>query len=509
MIDSIKVRMYRHGFGDCFLLQYFNTDEKVCSMLIDCGIKWNDKVEGVSLKSVVNNIKTLLPKTTEGKPRLDFLIITHEHWDHVAGFDPKGGDLFEDIQIDKIWLGWTENPKDPEAVQINKNLKDTITALGIANSMFTEKLQGDKESGHFDMLYKGEDIYKNRKNFIEQFNEVVNLYGPIQMDNVTQSGIKFKDKYRISKSSERALNHVKKRIDAGKSSVEYFDPGEVILNDLLPGIRIYVLGPPKSRLLNKENPSSGQKKEVYYHPGMTAMAGFVNGVLSLNDDQFSNMDSGRPFEHYKKSIPEKEAKNRKFLNSTYFDPEEAWRNIDHDWLGISGALALQMDNDTNNTSLAIAIEFIDSKKTLLFPGDAQVGSWLSWHDLTWTIQGKNGDSKDIKIQDIFRNTVLYKASHHLSHNATLKELGLEMMSHDELVALIPEKQDSYNGIPYKPLLDRLMDKAKGRVIFSADKNHPAEKILEKRPNSLSINEWKKFKSHLEIKKMFVEYTVKN
>jgi len=39
-------------------------------------------------------------------------------------------------------------------------------------------------------------------------------------------------------------------------------------------------------------------------------------------------------------------------------------------------MALQLDNDTNNTSVALAIEFTDSGKVLLFPADAQVGSWL-------------------------------------------------------------------------------------------------------------------------------------
>ena len=39
--------------------------------------------------------------------------------------------------------------------------------------------------------------------------------------------------------------------------------------------------------------------------------------------------------------------------------------------------ALKIDNDVNNTSLALALELAD-KRVLLFPGDAQVGNWLSW-----------------------------------------------------------------------------------------------------------------------------------
>ena len=46
----------------------------------------------------------------------------------------------------------------------------------------------------------------------------------------------------------------------------------------------------------------------------------------------------------------------------------------------AGRLALQLDSDTNNTSLVLAIELIASGRVLLFPGDAQVGNWLSWHE---------------------------------------------------------------------------------------------------------------------------------
>ena len=129
-----------------------------------------------------------------------------------------------------------------------------------------------------------------------------------------------------------------------------------------------------------------------------------------------------------------------------------------------------MDNDTNNTSLVLAIEFIESGKVLLFPGDAQVGSWESWHDVTFKIT-ENGNSKTVTTPDLLNRTVLYKVSHHCSHNATLKEKGLELMGSDELVALIPERNDQYSGIPHEPLIERIREKTKGRFIFSQDENH--------------------------------------
>lgn len=56
-IDSIKIRMYRHGFGDCFLLRFYQEDKLSFKMLIDCGLKHNDSMKNVSIADVVNDIK--------------------------------------------------------------------------------------------------------------------------------------------------------------------------------------------------------------------------------------------------------------------------------------------------------------------------------------------------------------------------------------------------------------------------------------------------------------------
>jgi hypothetical protein len=173
---------------------------------------------------------------------------------------------------------------------------------------------------------------------------------------------------------------------------------------------------------------------------------------------------------------------------------------------MAGSLALQMDSDTNNTSLALAIEFIESGKVLLFPGDAQVGNWLSWHDLEWKIKD-NGTINTVNATTLLNNTVLYKVGHHASHNATLKDKGLELMTHDELTALVPEKEDQYNGIPYLPLVNNLKEKCKGRVIFSSDSNYPPEEILKRKPPGLNTEEWNVFKKNLLIHPMYIEYTV--
>ena len=100
-------------------------------------------------------------------------------------------------------------------------------------------------------------------------------------------------------------------------------------------------------------------------------------------------------------------------------------------------LALKLDSDTNNTSHALAIELIDSGRVLLFPGDAQVGNWLSWDSLEWQVNDRNGVPSKVTVPSLLARTVLYKVGHHASHNATLREKGLELIESPELVAMIP------------------------------------------------------------------------
>ena len=80
-------------------------------------------------------------------------------------------------------------------------------------------------------------------------------------------------------------------------------------------------------------------------------------------------------------------------------------------------------------SLVLAIEF-GGGDVLLFAGDAQVGNWLSWQDLKWP---------DMTGPDLLARTVFYKVGHHGSHNATLREKGLEMMTKLR-IAVIPVDQ---------------------------------------------------------------------
>jgi hypothetical protein len=184
--------------------------------------------------------------------------------------------------------------------------------------------------------------------------------------------------------------------------------------------------------------------------------------------------------------------------ASYFAEKNKWRRIDTDWLFSSADLALQLDNLTNNTSLALAFEIGEDGPVILMAADSQLGNWLSWHDYTWTVPKANGTARKLQAKDLLERTVIYKVGHHSSHNATAVKHGLEMMTSDSLVALIPlDKQVAEKKkwpMPAGKLYTRLAEKTNGRVIRS-DIGWPKD---SDRPTSVLKSDWKKIPPNVHI-----------
>src|SRR5262249_38697498 len=100
----VRIRMYRQGLGDCFLVT-FGPGPKAVQLLIDCG-SLGAVTTGVKLSEVVADIRA-----TTGD-HLNLLVVTHEHKDHVCAFyDVQKG--FKGLRVDHVWMAWTEDAKDP------------------------------------------------------------------------------------------------------------------------------------------------------------------------------------------------------------------------------------------------------------------------------------------------------------------------------------------------------------------------------------------------------------
>jgi hypothetical protein len=226
------------------------------------------------------------------------------------------------------------------------------------------------------------------------------------------------------------------------------------------------------------------KEGVIYHlsrmgdAGIEALSAALSATPGTDEDRYHPFSAehriSRTVRHVlTPKVPQKNpyfAGIEAFVRATYDDPAQAWRRIDHDWMSGFGQLALDLDSDTNNTSLVLAFEFSKTREVLLFVGDAQVGNWQSWAALEFTVPGR---STPMPALDLLARTVFYKVGHHCSHNATLKNGGLELMNRDDLVAFIPLDKDTAKNqgtkgwdMPAGPLLTALKEKAGKRVVIS-------------------------------------------
>jgi hypothetical protein len=204
-VNSVKVRMYRHGFGDCFLLSFCHDQERVFSMLVDCGIKHNTKSKSVPIADVIADLKkTLLPPGGK-RPVIDVLVATHEHWDHISFFHPtKSPNYFADFDIGQVWLGWTEDPEDEEADTINSRLREGAAALQIAAVRLQEAEAQEKRL--FGDSYFGASVAAARERFNAAIDDVLGFYGVAAKTKTSESGIKYKPNGKVSVETESRIS---------------------------------------------------------------------------------------------------------------------------------------------------------------------------------------------------------------------------------------------------------------------------------------------------------------
>src|SRR5918995_1578601 len=116
--------MYRQGLGDCFLLTCSDGDE-ASHLLIDCGVLKGTGEADKRMQEVAESVR----ETTGG--RLDRLVVTHEHWDHVSGF-LQAGAIFDTLEVGEVWLAWTEDPEDELAGELRKRKKKRLNGIAAA-----------------------------------------------------------------------------------------------------------------------------------------------------------------------------------------------------------------------------------------------------------------------------------------------------------------------------------------------------------------------------------------
>lgn len=440
-----SVRVYCQGLGDCILVRVKSNNADDFKLLIDCGVVLGTEDAIRKMTGVVEDVV----HDTDGK--IDVLAITHEHWDHLSGFN-QAADSFKKLTVGSVWVAWTEDLNDDLAKQLKSELSKAETALAACASAF--HAAGDREAT-VDML---SDIA------------------------LTPMGAGAAGNTRTRAAFDKAK--VMARV---RTWLPTEDPFEI------PGTnaRIYVLGPPHDPKLIRKINSSAISPETYglAADGCAVLPLGVIAALGLSD----HYDRLRlaPF-HQRVTIPlreqeglsslkeqDPEGRMQKFFTEHYYG-SDTWRRIDGDWLGPAAELALALQSYTNNTSLVLALELGDIGKgdVLLFAADAQVGNWESWQTWQWP-----NDAPKVTGPDLLKRTIFYKVGHHGSHNGTLKEHGVEQL--DALkAAIIPvdEKEalkKRWGRMPLPNLIAALKAKARPDMVFRTDQKptNPPDNVV--------------------------------
>jgi len=115
---GLRVRMYRVGFGDFFLMTV-PTRHGPRHVLIDCG------VHAGNIRSMPACVKDLAELTGR---KLALVIVTHYHADHLSGFTTQAAE-FEQFEVEAVWITNRLDPKNGGAMKIKTQIHALATHL--------------------------------------------------------------------------------------------------------------------------------------------------------------------------------------------------------------------------------------------------------------------------------------------------------------------------------------------------------------------------------------------
>ncbi|MFG1379139.1 hypothetical protein [Xanthobacter autotrophicus] len=321
----------------------------------------------------------------ESKSKLALVIATHRHKDHVWGFDDP---RWADVEVGEIWMPWTEDPDDPRATQIRERQSALALALAgepgdgnpLERTLARESVRDAQARGLTAMALNGMTNEKAMTTLHEGFAGAPPRYFLPLKDKIGEA-----------------------RKVAGVS-----------------GVTFHVLGPThdKKALASMDPPEgAGYLKWPTRIPKRRVGPPFPARYLITQQEYVPAPNEGRQTFRV-----EERAKVKKALEQP------------------SGVLAAALDKAINNTSLVIVIEV--AGQFMLFPGDAQWGSW----------QAIMADSKCCAVLE---KVEVLKVGHHGSHNATPRALIEEILvkQHTALFSTKPVKQ--WPNIPREKLLEAL------------------------------------------------------
>jgi beta-lactamase superfamily II metal-dependent hydrolase len=383
MADSVTIRMYNVGFGDAFMLT-FPGRPRPKRVLIDCG-SHSFGPGPRPMKDVVNKI---IADATDGDgvSRIDVVVGTHRHQDHVSGFAQKA---WSTVEVGEVWMPWTEHPTDKAAKKIRDAQSARAASLMLA---------------------------MNRLNAAAPVRAMVqNSMTNARAMHTLHQGFRGKPRRRF--------------LPVRRRSATFETPA-------LPGVEIHVLGPSFDEdVIRDMDPQRGES--------------YLQFLMTRNEPAAKRL---RPFSSKWTMRLSEYRRAHTHLMVTDQDIKELANVGD----GSEFDLAAKLEKAVNGTSLMLV--FSIGRARLLFPGDAQWGTWKAALAVP-------------EWRDLLSSTVFYKIGHHGSHNATPRTFVEKYLSKKFSAMVSTRKVSKWPDIPRLPLLKALRGRS-DRVVRSDRKDRP-------------------------------------
>ena len=453
---GLKVRMYRVGFGDFFLITVPTTDGDQF-ILIDCGVFKGTSGTG-DIGSIVAAVEDMY-KTTNG--HLALVIMTHRHADHIAGFSKA--QRFKDFTASLVWMPyWEQFNADKGKKSSAKKFAANGDQQNLAPDDDPEEKEDENEAFNLQL-----DIHKLATNLAMQFGSRSDPDAKealAQLGNAT--GIEdfsaaANGKKKTGGGNAAALDILKNHLGNNGKNVRYYAAGdEPELPDELKGLTATILGPPPKKA-----------------KAFLALTDLKKGVGQYLDSMTDGEEGPAAIQPFAKEWTADLATDYKPKDQRGrdIDYQGAMKIVESSQPDLLAAAASKIENFLNNQSLVVLFEF--GGKKLLFAGDAQAGNWEYWlFKMSEPIKDptKAGDIVE-ESKELLQTIDFYKVGHHGSTNATpiqMVETATDRPAGSKgFVSMCSTEDDVYGNrdkateVPRTLLMDAL---AKGSCLVRSD-----------------------------------------
>src|ERR1044071_7128549 len=418
---SLRVRMYRVGFGDFFLI-IVPTAKGDQHILIDCGVFKGTSGTG-DLGSIVEAVEDLF-QTTGG--HLSLVIMTHRHADHIAGFSKAP--RFNDFTASMVWMPYWEQFNDQKKDSAHNLLVDIHELAANLAIQFRGREDGDAKEALAQL---------GNATGIEDFNAAAT-------DKKKRGG------------NAGALDLLKNQLGSNGDNVRYYAANDTAeLPKELEGLKATILGPPP------------EKAKAFL-----ALMDLKKGVGQYLDSITDGDDGPKSIQPF---ANEWVVGSERYPQQDSIDYAKIMERVNNSQPDMLVTASSKIENFLNNQSLVVLFEF--DEKRLLFAGDAQGGNWEYWLYKTEAPLKDPTDAGEIieASKELLQTIDFNKVGHHGSTNATpipaieaaigrpgTSKGFVSMCSTEERVYGNPDKQTE---VPRSLLMDELH---KGSCLVRSD-----------------------------------------